>query len=225
MSDSSEFKISYNKMFQHVLNYSTVLNAMELELFEYYVNDSENILESMLSKEQDYIQEQITAGDLEPNDSGILAIDYFFKRVRYSHIIYMVSLLDTYLQEVCKRVTSSIGEKRVAIQLKDIKGSQWDSKRKFLSAYGQVHIDDDTWKPIQTLIELRNIIVHENGSTLKLDRHKKNMLNISGITIVGGELAVEANYIHGSFQALKALMRQVEEKVKAAIAKNIDQQK
>ncbi len=57
----------------------------------------------MLSSELAYIREQYPNGDPEVNDSGIVAVDYYARRIRYSHVIYLVSLLESCLNEPAPR--------------------------------------------------------------------------------------------------------------------------
>jgi len=55
----------------------------------------------MLLEEQRYIQEQADSGQQDLNDSGIVAAEYYAKRIRYSHVIYMASLLEAFLRGEC----------------------------------------------------------------------------------------------------------------------------
>src|SRR5450759_2006041 len=70
------------------------LDLYEIELFVWYAKETEAVLEKMLSSEVAYIREQSTQGNPEINDSGIVAVDYYARRIRYSHVIYLVSLLE-----------------------------------------------------------------------------------------------------------------------------------
>lgn len=223
MADSNESTIFARKLLLQAMKYSSVLSAgQELELFAFYVKDSEKDLERMLLEEHNCVDEQVVAGNQEPNDSGIVAVEYFFKRVRYSHIIYLVSLLDTYLQDACRRVALSVGKEKDKKFRNTQRGAKWPDKKEFLATYGRVAIDEDIWKPIHTLIVLRNCFVHNNGSIPKED--KNTMIELSdkpGITVVGGEVAVEAIYIHKAFQALESLMSAIEAGVKDEVERNI----
>jgi len=111
---------------------SDTLDIFELELFDWYVKETESVLRQMLAGEHAYIQEQIAAGTPDVNDSGMVAVDYYGKRLRYSHIIYLTSLLETCLERACTTLTTAIGKDAVPFSLEDLGGDQWSKRRKFL---------------------------------------------------------------------------------------------
>src|SRR5665647_2544818 len=94
-------KKSLRTMLLRQIQGTPALDTYELELFDWYIKETETLLDEMLSSERAFIQEQVQAGAEDLNDSGIVAVDYYLKRVRYSHIIYMASLLESFLDRSC----------------------------------------------------------------------------------------------------------------------------
>lgn len=187
------------------------LDSYELELFEWYVNQTEILIVEMLSAERTYIQEQIDIGAEDINDSGILATEYYLKRVRYSHIIYMISLLENFLEQSCINLTNIIGQQNLPFLIKDLKGDQWSIRRKFIEKYGKFSIPDNLWQEINTLIVLRNNIVHDNGYTSELKPNEKTYLEKKRwINLNGYEIVIEVGYIHDAFKTIKSLVKFVE---------------
>lgn len=198
-------------MLLNQLGDSSTLDVYELELFNWYVQETEKPLDVMLSAEHAYIQEQINEGSDYVNDSGIVAAEYYLKRVRYSHVIYMTSLLETFLERACDKLTRIVGAQNVPFSPAELKGNQWFVKRKFLEKYGKFHLPDDVWSEINALITLRNILVHDNGSTSDLNPEKKIMLaKQTGINLSGHEVVIEAEYVYCAFKAMKSLVQFIE---------------
>jgi hypothetical protein len=187
------------------------LDIYELELFEWYVNETENVIVEMLSAERTYIQEQIDIGVDDINDSGIVAAEYYLKRVRYSHVIYMTSLLENFLERSCANLTNIIGQQNLPFSIKDLKGDQWSVKKKFIEKYGKFSIPENLWGEIKALTLLRNNIVHDNGyiSELKHD-DKAHLEKQRSINLKGCEVVIEVEYIHDAFKAIKSLVKFVE---------------
>lgn len=192
-------------------NRTSTLDSYELELFEWYVNETENVIVEMLSAERTYIQEQIDIGVEDINDSGIVAAEYYLKRVRYSHVIYMTSLLENFLERSCINLTNIIEKQNLPFFINDLKGDQWSVRRKFIEKYGKFSIPDNLWQEINTLIILRNNIVHDNGYTSELKPNKKTYLEKQRlINLNGYEIVIEVGYIHDAFKAIKSLVKFVE---------------
>lgn len=187
---------------------ATTLDTYELELFEWYVNKTEALVGDMLASELSYIKEQADAGQEDVNDSGMVAAEYYLKRVRYSHVIYMTSLLEIFLERSCLTLTTIIGKQNLPFGVSELKGDQWSARRKFLQKYGRFAIPDELWSPIQTLIALRNNLVHENGSTSDLGPEKNNILSkCDGVSVDGHEVAIQADYVCSSLKSIRSLVR------------------
>lgn len=220
MSNRDDFEIpdavkqSLRAMLLKQIKGTSVLDVYELELFEWYVKETETLLTGILSTENAFIQEQVQSGTEDINDSGMVAVDYYLKRVRYSHVIYMASLLETFLERSCEAVTMAIGEQNLPFTTAELKGDQWSVKRKFLERYGKFSIPNQNWSDIQALITLRNNLVHDNGDTSELKASDKRMLaKRQGIMLDGNEVVIDAAYIHEAFRAIKSLVRFMEEKI------------
>lgn len=202
---------------------SDTLDIFELELFEWYVRETEGVLDQMLAGEQAYIQEQITAGRPDLNDSGMVAVDYYGKRLRYSHIIYLTSLLETCLERACTTLTTAIGKDAVPFALAELSGDQWTRRRKFLERYGHFEIPRDRGAEVRVLIQVRNYLVHENGSTANLeDKHREAFRAQPGLNIEDAEFKIDAAYVRHGYEAVKAYVQAVEEKLREAIQRARD---
>jgi len=190
------------------------LDIYEIELFDWYVKETEAVLNRMLSSENAYIQEQIAAGTPDINDSGVVAVEYYTKRMRYSHVIYLTSLLETCLERACSNLTIAVGKGTMPFALAELTGDQWSKKRKFLERYGHFELPKDLWSELQVLISVRNTLVHENGNTANLPGDQRTTLQKRpGLDIEGREFKIEEAYIRHAFQAMKSFVQAVEERV------------
>lgn len=215
-------KQSLRKIVLLELKDTPALDICELELFVWYVDETEKLLIDMLSTEHAFIQEQYHRGAEDINDSGIVAVDYYLKRVRYSHVIYMASLLETLLERSCAALTTAIGEKNIPFTTSELKGDQWSVRRKFLERHGKFSIPKHIWSDIQALITLRNNLVHDNGNTHELaDDEKKMLIKRAGIKLDGSEIVLEVAYIHEAFQSIKSLVQFIEEAIGVVVNRAI----
>lgn len=190
------------------------LGLYEIELFDWYVKETEAVLNQMLSCEHAYIQEQIAAGVPDINDSGIVAVDYYTKRIRYSHVIYLTSLLETCLEQACSNLTTTVGKESMPFDLTELTGDQWSKKCKFLERYGHFELPKDLWSELRVLISIRNYLVHENGNTANVPEGERNELKKRpGIDIEGYEFKIEEAYIQHASQAVKSFVQAIEERV------------
>lgn len=201
---------------------SSMLDMEELELFSWYVNKTENTLDEMRSNALAYIRQQHDAGADPVNDSGMVAVEYFLKRVRYSHVIYLTSILETFLERWCERLTALLGPENLFFTTKDLKGDQWSVRRKFLEKYGKFVISKDVWSGIHTLICLRNNLVHDNGVTADLNSEDKNRFaKQPGIVLSGRSVVVEPEYIRSAVQLTKQLVQLVDAELAALISRAV----
>ena len=194
---------------------TNTFDVFEIELFDWYVKETESIINEMLSSGQSYIHEQTAAGVPDINDSGMVAVDYYTKRIRYSHIIYLTSLLESCLDRACSNLTIAIGKEKIPFGLNDLKGDQWSKRRNFLERYGRFVLPKERWSAeVETLILVRNHLVHENGKTEKLNVDlQKRLGKCPGLDINGYEFKIEDGYIQHAFQAVKAFVNAVEAEV------------
>jgi len=203
---------------QPFLPSTSMLDIDELELFSWYVNKTENILQEMRSDALAYIRQQDDAGREPLNESGMVAVDYYFKRVRYSHLIYLTSILETFLERWCQSLTQVLGPEHLPFTAKDLRGDQWSVRRKFLEGYGKFLISEDVWSGIQTLLCLRNNLVHDNGSTADLNYNdKKKLAKQPGIDLSGHFIVIEPAYIHSAVGSIKRLVQFVDPKLNSLL--------
>ncbi len=193
-------------------------DVFEVDLFDWYVKETEAVLNNMLSTEQSYIQEQIESGVPDINDSGMVAVEYYTKRIRYSHIIYLTSLLESCLGRACSNLTATIGKEKIPFKLKDLRGDQWSKKRNFLERYGSFALPNELWSKVKTLITVRNFLVHENGNTEGLkDEQRKQLAKCPGIDVDSYEFKIEESYIQHAFLAVKSFVNAVDEQVEKVV--------
>jgi len=201
---------------------SPILDIYEIELFDWYIKETERLLSGMLSSERAFIQEQVQSGTEDINDTGMLAVEYYLKRVRYSHVIYIASLLEIFLERSCVTLEEILGKQNLPFTTADLKGSQWEVRKKFLEGYGHFSIPNPIWSDIQALIKLRNNIVHDNGDTSALNEEEKHMLaKRNGIKVSGYEVVIEANYIHSALEAIKSTVQFVEKEIGVMVNRSI----
>jgi hypothetical protein len=185
------------------------LDATELDLFDWYVKETEALGEQMLATEQTYIQSQIDSGLEDLNDSGMIPVQYFIRRTRYSHAIYIASLGETYLKDAIRRLTTLLGD-NLPFKLAELSGKDWLRERRYLERYGRFVIPDEVWKGFMGIYKVRNALAHENGNVDTMydeDRERliKQYAGIPGISVGQYELNVEPSYIAYAIGSLKAL--------------------
>jgi len=197
---------------------SDTLDVFELELFDWYVRETEIVLSNMLSSERAYIDEQVASGVPDLNDSGIIAVEYYTKRIRYSHVIYLTSLLETCLERACSHLIIAVGKDNIPFGLNELVGNQWSKKRKFLERYGHFELPKELWSELQVLTAVRNYLVHENGSTSNLSDGDRNAIKKRiGLDIEGYEFKIEETYVRDAYQAVKSFVQVVERRVAEVI--------
>ena len=198
---------------------SGTLDPLEIELFDWYERETEVILNEMLSTELLYIREQSSV-HCDDMGSGIIAVEYFAKRIRYSHVIYLTSLLETSLERACSALINTVGHEIKPFGPNELKGDQWQKTIRFLNRYGNFEFPGDLWEELRSLIAVRNCLVHENGNTINLSLDKlRAMRNYPGISIESSELVIEVAYIHYASAAVKAFLRELEQRVKKVLEK------
>ncbi|MEI9994570.1 MAG: hypothetical protein WDM91_08250 [Rhizomicrobium sp.] len=192
-----------------------ILDADELSLFEWYVHENGKVIERMLAEERAFVNEQIDAGqtDASADNAGWLVAEYHIKRIRYADVIYMASLLEMYLAKACKKVTTILGEHNVVFRSDELAGDKWTKRKKFLERYGRFEFPPDNWSELQVLVRVRNILVHENGSSESITASDKNQLVARGITVDRHELVIEDAFITHCFLAFRLLVAFVGQQV------------
>ena len=190
---------------------SSSLDQHEMKLFNWYFHESEKQLGGMISAEHEYIEAQVRIGEEEINDSGMVAVEYFLKRSRYSHVIYLVSLFESFLDNSCIKLSKIIGENNLPFNVTELKGDQWSVKKKYLERYGKFKIPPGLWSEIVVLIKVRNNIVHDNGRVNVLNREEISVLKKhKGISLGATEIIVEPMFIKSSINSTNELVDSVE---------------
>lgn len=212
-------KHSMRKALLAQLDVSTV-DSLELELFKWYVGETEGVLNGMLAAERKYVQEQVFQGAYDVNDSGMVAVEYYTKRIRYSHVIYLTSLLETSLDRACKLLTLAIGDEKVPFGLAELSGDQWSKKRRFLERYGRFELPKDVTSEIQVVTSLRNYLVHDNGSTSAMSAaDRESFSRRPGIEVDGYEVRIDDEFVRHALEAVSSFVGVLETRLKEAIAR------
>jgi hypothetical protein len=200
------------------LRFDHGLDADELSLFEWYSRENSKVIEQMLSTEHAYLQEQLGKGVDEPNDSGFVAVDYYIKRVRYSDVIYMASLLEMYLERACKKLRLSIGDQSVPFDPEELVGDKWTKRKKFLERYGRFEFPEGVWSELRTLILVRNNLVHDNGDASQLSVEEKSQVQTRpGIKANQYELVIDEEYLIHYLSSFRSLVQFIGERLNKVI--------
>lgn len=203
---NTRLKALFRQTFLANLRHSDVVGEYEFQLFKWYLRETEELTQKMTAEEVAYVNEQNDAGDPEPNDTGLVAAEYYMRRVRYSHVIYLASLFENMLKGECDRLAYAIGETGLLFTLGELKGETWVVKRRFLERYGRFKIPVEIWQPAQDLLNVRNIIVHENGTVSTPPSDKvASIAKLPGISIVAGEIQVSGDYVGDAAIAIEKL--------------------
>ena len=105
---SDDLKTSMRRNFFSILKSQQSLETYELDLFEWFRKETEGTLEMMDTDERAYIQQQLVEGVDDVNDSGTQAVDYYRKRMRHSHVIFLASLLEGAMKRECDRLAKAL---------------------------------------------------------------------------------------------------------------------
>lgn len=212
-----ELKHKMRKAFLAQLEPSTI-DVFELELFDWYQQETEMVVRGMLAAEHEGMRKQTARGVEDVNDSGIVAAEYYTKRIRYSHVIYLTSLLETCLERACSVLRTVIGDENILFELRELSGDQWSKKRKFLERYGRFELPRDDWSEIEVLTSVRNCLVHDNGNPLGLSQKAREAVGQRpGIDIEGYEVRIEEAFIRHSYEAVRSFVHSVEKRLKEVV--------
>lgn len=200
------------------------LETYELDLFGWFRKETEETWAQMDVEEQKYVQEQIAAGDEEINDSGVFAVGYYRKRMRYSHVIFLASLLEGAMKLECDRLTIALGAK-VLFKPSELKGDPWSARKVFLERHGSYQIPGDLWDAIKDLLSVRNALVHHNGEISLLTQEQVAALSkIPGVDVEHSEVGIEASYLDQATGSVRDLMEFVHEKTNSVIDRSVKPQ-
>jgi hypothetical protein len=214
-------KHGMRKRFLAGLKGSRSLDTYELDLFRWFKTETEDMWAQMEAEEKRYLQEQIDAGDEEPNDSGMVAVDYYRKRTRSSHIMFLASLLESAMKRECERVSLALGD-QILFKTSDLKGNPWSVRKLFLERYGSFHISGELWDPIREILAVRNALAHHNGVVSLLTNEQLSTLGkIGGVSVGGSEVEIQISYIESASNSVRKLMEFLHEQVNHMIDRAI----
>ena len=211
------------KRFLAGLKNSHSLDTYELDLFRWFRTETEATWAQMDSEERQYIQEQVDSGVEEVNDSGILATDYYRKRMRTSNIIFLASLLESAMKRECERVCLALGDD-ILFKPSDLKGDPWVIRKVFLEKYGSFQIPDNLWDPIKKLLALRNAFAHHNGEVSLLTKEQiLNFSKITGVDLSSSDISIHVSYIDSVSDSVHEIMEFLHEKINLVIDRAMSQ--
>lgn len=197
----------------------------ETELFDWFVQETDGMIDSMLATERTVIQEQVDSGREDINDSGLVAVGYFAKRMRYSHVIFLTSLFETYLDHACTMLRNVIGEGNMPFTLEELAGDKWSKRRRFLQRYGHFEVKQTKWETVEVLTLIRNVLVHENGRTTGItEKNRKRLDQHPGLRLDGYEVIVEPEFIKAMSSELKLLINEIHAEIQKVASRAIKPQ-
>lgn len=218
-------KLSMRRQFLSSLKDHYSLGSNELDLFRWFVAETEEISGRMEAEERKYIQEQIDAGVEEFNDSGMLVVDYYRETMRSSHVVFLTSLLEGALKRECNRIVLALGE-QILFKPTELKGEVWSSRKLFLEKYCSFSTPENLWNPILELLAVRNAFVHHSGDVSLLATKQVGKLNkIKYINVDSAYVTIEPLFIDTSLRAVRELTdflhKKTGELIDRAISPNI----
>jgi len=182
------------------------LEHLEMDLFRWFRNETEKAWALMEAEESTYIRAQVAARPDDVNDSGIIAVNYYCKRMRYSQVIFLTSLLESAMKRECSRLSTTLGEK-VMFEAAELKGDPWSARKTFLERHGKFQTPADQWRQIKDLLVLRNAIVHHNGERSLLTKEQRDILKkIAGIDLENFEVGIAKSYLDRATESVCNLM-------------------
>jgi hypothetical protein len=149
--------------------------------------------------------------------SGIVATDYYRKRMRSSHVIFLASLLEGAMKRECDRLMHALGDQAL-FKPSDLKGDPWSVRRIFLERYGSFEIPSSLWAPIKDLLAVRNALVHHNGDVFLLTQEQVLTLSkVSGINLSSSEVGIDESYVDQTIESIRNVMQFLHDKVNELI--------
>lgn len=196
-------KPDMRKRFLSGLKNNNSLETYELDLFGWFKEETEETWARMDAEEQRCIQEQVASGAEEINNSGVIATDYYRRRMRSSHVIFLASLLESAMKRECERLSHALRDQAL-FKPSDLKGDPWKVRRIFLERYGSFEIPETLWEPIKDLLTVRNALVHHNGDVFLLTQEQISTLcNVSGISLSSSEVGIDERFVDQAIDSVR----------------------
>lgn len=182
--------------------HDALFDDRDLGLFRWYIRETDELIARM---EAD--------SPCGPDDDDVFAVNYFARRVRYSHVIHLASVLESIMRQACEKLRAGLGQNLI-FELKDLKGDQWSTKKTFLQRCGHFEIDSGLWKPVQHLLSVRNVLVHRNGWVDSMKPKEKTAIaRPDGIEIMEEELDISTEYVQSTLAAIEKLSEFLDQEV------------
>lgn len=184
-----------------------VLDDEELGLFRWHVGMTESLIAKLTKSATKTTARQLALRDDCAGD-GWIPVDYFVKRIRYGQIIYLVSLVETFLTKAYERLEVVVGKQTSPIRLDKFSRQNLDKRREFLERYGNFSFPAEHWQEIEKMIRIRNILVHQNGAVKQKD--DKLLQEVPGAHVIDRELVLDASYISACSSTIGNFFRCIE---------------
>ena len=210
-----ELQAMFRSRFLETLQHDPGLDHDEFPLFKWFAKETDALIDSMLAVETAGIKEQVDAGIEDFNDSGFVAVEYFARRTRYSHVIFLTSVFESYLDRACTTLRHVVGKHNMPFTLEELSGDKWTKRRRFLERYGHFQINDSEWETAEILSTVRNILVHDNGSTSSIsEKIMARLRSLDGLRLDSHEIVVESVYVRGAASGLRKLIDSIQSEIK-----------
>jgi len=217
--DRAQIESILRKMELRRLSASSLLNSDELALLECYIEKNEQWVDHAKAEEQAHIQSQYCSPD-GVNEYGMIAIRHFERRLRYSHVIYLTSVLDSLLEKACEHLVKIRGNQNLPFKAEDLKGERHEAQMRFLTACGCIDLPGDLVKFIEKLYALRRVIVVANGNPARLEKlmgSKWSPIPIDGIHIHGEDIEIGGKYIQAAIAAIREAAEHIEKGMRSLV--------
>lgn len=171
----------------------------ELELFAYYLKDSEARIGEMEGAEP-----------RDPDNSGLVVASYFARRIRYSHVVYLYSLLEEILKRECARLHSLDGGRFPVPP-----AEKPHLMKQYLESNAGFKVPKDISDSTRRLGDVRHVIVHNNGYVdMDVDKRSQRLVRLRtmpGINLVDEAIEVELGFLETSLAGISAFERLLHE--------------
>jgi hypothetical protein len=204
----------FRQHFRESIQHESGLDHDEFPLFEWFAKETDDLIESMREVEASEIHRQMVAGVEDVNDSGMVAVEYFAKRTRYSHVIFLASLFERYLTDACDSLARILEEAQMPFALEELAGDKWTKRRRFLERYGRFRVADGDWAVADQLTRVRNLLIHENGAISSLStKALAEFESLPGIKINAYEIQVEPQFVQDVSRTLRKLIASIQTQI------------
>ena len=165
------------------------------------------------------IRRQVAAcGDAD--EAGPVPLEYFVRRMGYSHVIFLAALFEATLEHACEAIGCITGQPVSGFLPEEASVNAWAWRRKFLKRHGRFQVDDAFWEFTETLRTLRNALVHDDGTTFGMDSGQLKRLRATpGLRFDSFEIFVETAFVQEASARLKCLMATIQSEVIACLAR------